>query len=239
MRQISQTVLCMLLAIVSGSGLLAAEDKPKEAPKPTQAELDAVAAIKKAGGSVMQVAQNDNRLEVAFHLADGKIGDDQVATVLFSVLLEGIKVIARHLVHKGRQCGFRQHNQFRLRRFDHVQIGIQRSRALVCAPFHGLRNIALQQGNTDRSATRRTPWQPLEGIAANPDADNDCCQALLAKTRQSNRRHLRNTANDRRGTQRKQPRNTEHADDWRKSGKRAAEQPTGRLRVADDKPGKP
>ena len=69
-----------LLATISSSMLLA-EDKPKEAPKPTQAELDAIAAVKKAGGSVIQVAQNDHRLDVSFQLADGKIGDDQIATV--------------------------------------------------------------------------------------------------------------------------------------------------------------
>lgn len=74
------SLIITLLAAVSSSTLLA-EDKPKEAPKPTQGELDATAAIKKAGGSVMQVAQNDHRLDVTFHLADGKIGDDQVATV--------------------------------------------------------------------------------------------------------------------------------------------------------------
>ncbi len=79
MRQLS--LLCMLLAAVSWSTFAAAQDKPKETPKPTQAEIDAIVAVKKAGGSVMQVAQNDHRLDVTFHLADGKIGDDQVATV--------------------------------------------------------------------------------------------------------------------------------------------------------------
>lgn len=73
-------LLCTLLAAVPSSTLWA-EDKPKEAPKPTQAESDAIAAVKKAGGSVLQVAQNDHRLDIAFHLADGKIGDEQVATV--------------------------------------------------------------------------------------------------------------------------------------------------------------
>ena len=78
MRRLS--LVFTLLAALS-SNMLLAEDKPKEAPKPTPAELEATAAIKKAGGSVMQVAQNDHRLDVTFHLADGKIGDDQVATV--------------------------------------------------------------------------------------------------------------------------------------------------------------
>ena len=73
-------LLCTLLAAVSSSTLLA-EDKPKEAVKLTQAESDAIVAVKKAGGAVLPVAQNDNRLDIAFHLADGKIGDDQVASV--------------------------------------------------------------------------------------------------------------------------------------------------------------
>ncbi|MCH7558876.1 MAG: SDR family oxidoreductase [Planctomycetes bacterium] len=43
------------------------------------AELKAIAAIKKSGGSVMEIAQNDKRLEVAFHLADGKVTDKHLA----------------------------------------------------------------------------------------------------------------------------------------------------------------
>ena len=93
-----------LLAAVSSSMLLA-EDKPKEAPKPTQAELDAIVAVKKAGGSVLQVAQNDSRLDIAFHLADGKIGDEQVASVkplgnsIFSLNLRGTEVTDKGLEH--------------------------------------------------------------------------------------------------------------------------------------------
>ncbi len=91
-----------LLAAISSSTLLA-EDKPKEAPKPTQAELDAIAAVKKAGGSVLQVAQNDNRLDIAFHLADGKIGDEQVASVkplgniIYSLNLRGTEITDKGL----------------------------------------------------------------------------------------------------------------------------------------------
>ena len=55
----------------------------KEAKAPPKvvlsaAEKAAVAAIKKLGGSVLEVAQNDGRLDVAYHLADGKIGDKQL-----------------------------------------------------------------------------------------------------------------------------------------------------------------
>ncbi|MFO0918004.1 MAG: hypothetical protein U0872_06765 [Planctomycetaceae bacterium] len=56
---------------------LSAEDKPQ----PTEAEKQAIAAIKKLGGNVMEIAQNDARLDVAFHLADSKIGDEQLALV--------------------------------------------------------------------------------------------------------------------------------------------------------------
>jgi Leucine Rich Repeat (LRR) protein len=101
MRQLS--LLCMLLAAVSWSTFAAAQDKPKETLKPTQAELDAIAAVKKAGGAVLQVAQNDARLDVAFHLADGKIGDDQVAAVkglgniLYSLNLRGTEITDKGL----------------------------------------------------------------------------------------------------------------------------------------------
>ena len=100
-------LLCTLLAVMSSSTLLAEdkpkEDKPKEAIKATQAELDAIAAVKKAGASVLQVAQNDNRLDIAFHLADGKIGDEQIATVkplgnvIYSLNLRGTEVTDKGL----------------------------------------------------------------------------------------------------------------------------------------------
>src|SRR5712691_1561523 len=105
MRRFFQAVLCMLLAAVSWSTLPAAEDKPKEAPKPTQAEVDAIAAIKKLGGAVLQVAQNDHRLDVAYHLADGKIGDDHLvpikalANLIYSLNLRGTEVTDKGLEH--------------------------------------------------------------------------------------------------------------------------------------------
>lgn len=54
-----------------------AEDKPM----PSEAEKQATAAIKKLGGLVQELAQNDARLYVAFHLADVKITDVEVALV--------------------------------------------------------------------------------------------------------------------------------------------------------------
>lgn len=103
MRRLS--LICTFLAVVSVSMLGFSEDKPKEAPKPTQAELDAMAAVKKAGAAVLQVAQNDSRLDVSFHLADGKIGDDQLASLkglgnlIFSLNLRGTEVSDKGLEH--------------------------------------------------------------------------------------------------------------------------------------------
>jgi len=48
---------------------------------PTDAEKAAMAEIKKLGGNVLEIAQNDARLDVAFHLADTKINDTHLALV--------------------------------------------------------------------------------------------------------------------------------------------------------------
>ena len=58
-------------------GLTSAQEKPA----PTDAEKAAMAEVRKAGGQVMELAQNDARLDVAFHLADGKIDDAQLASL--------------------------------------------------------------------------------------------------------------------------------------------------------------
>src|SRR5438132_263415 len=72
-RDLALAILALGLA---AQGLLA-EDKPA----PTEAEKQAIASIKKLGGNVMEIAQNDSRLDVAFYLADSKIGDEQLAAV--------------------------------------------------------------------------------------------------------------------------------------------------------------
>lgn len=60
---------------------------PQEGPPPialeplTDAEKQAVARMRELGGHVMELAQNDNRLTVAWHLADGTVGDDKLAPV--------------------------------------------------------------------------------------------------------------------------------------------------------------
>ena len=57
------------------AGVAVAQDKPA----PTDAEKAAMAEVRKLGGQVMELAQNDARLDVAYHLADGKIEDAALA----------------------------------------------------------------------------------------------------------------------------------------------------------------
>jgi len=72
----------MLLLVAAGfASPLVAQEKPAEKPMPTEAEKQAIAQIKKLGGLVLEIAQNDPRLDVAFHLADAKITDAEVALV--------------------------------------------------------------------------------------------------------------------------------------------------------------
>lgn len=59
-------------------GCLIGSTNAQEKPMPSEAEKAAIAEIKKSGGQVMELAQNDARLDVAFHLADGKIEDAQL-----------------------------------------------------------------------------------------------------------------------------------------------------------------
>ncbi|MCA8999477.1 MAG: hypothetical protein KDA80_20955, partial [Planctomycetaceae bacterium] len=60
--------------IFLGTGILSAQ----QAKGP---DGEALAAIKKLGGNVMQVAQNDPRLDVTLHLADGEVTDAALADV--------------------------------------------------------------------------------------------------------------------------------------------------------------
>ena len=88
----------MLSALV---GLSSAQEKK---PEPTDAEKAAMAEVRKAGGQVMELAQNDARLDVAFHLADGKIEDAQLAPLknlpkLAQLNVRGKEITDAGLVH--------------------------------------------------------------------------------------------------------------------------------------------
>jgi Leucine Rich Repeat (LRR) protein len=66
--------------------------KPEEKGGPSEADQKTIQAIEKLGGSVRQIAQNDDRLEVDFHLQPGSLTDDQLA-----ILKDLKKVIHLHL----------------------------------------------------------------------------------------------------------------------------------------------
>jgi hypothetical protein len=68
---------------------------------PTEAQKAAIALIKKSGGQVMELAQNDSRLDVAFHLADGKITDEQLAPLKELTQLAQLNVRGREITNAG------------------------------------------------------------------------------------------------------------------------------------------
>src|SRR5262245_46224514 len=55
------------------------KDKEKDKPKRTEAETKALEKIRKHGGLAMELAQNDNRLEVSYAMSSEKWTDDQLA----------------------------------------------------------------------------------------------------------------------------------------------------------------
>src|SRR5262245_11534795 len=66
-----------------------------QAPARSEAEKKALEAVRKAGASAMELAQSDPRIEVAYHLAEGKLTAEQLAP------LKEIKQLV-HLNLRGR-----------------------------------------------------------------------------------------------------------------------------------------
>lgn len=75
-----QWIVASLAVSAVISGMAAGEDAPKPAPavkiELTDADRGAIGKIRELGGQVLEVAQNDNRLEVSFHLSDAKVSDE-------------------------------------------------------------------------------------------------------------------------------------------------------------------
>jgi len=97
---IGMTVLGWCLALIHPSAMPAQEQKLEH----TDAEKAAMAEIKKLGGHVMELAQTDPHLEVAFHLTDGKVGDDHLKPLanmplLVAVNLRGTEITNAGLAH--------------------------------------------------------------------------------------------------------------------------------------------
>ena len=88
--------LCLVMSGFVGSVAYSEEKVP-----PTEAEKGAMAEIRKAGGQVMELAQNDARLEVAYHLADGKIEDAQLAPLKNLPKLAKLNVRGKEITDAG------------------------------------------------------------------------------------------------------------------------------------------
>src|SRR5215469_13870264 len=68
----------LLLAMI---GLLQAQ-APAPAPTPrSDAEKKAIARVQQLGGLALDLAQNDNRLEVSYLQTDGKLTDEHLAVL--------------------------------------------------------------------------------------------------------------------------------------------------------------
>jgi hypothetical protein len=88
--------ICAVLGTIS-LGLATAQEKPAR----TEAENAAIAQIKKSGGQVMELAQNDPRLDVAFHLADGKITDAELAPLAGLPQVAQLNLRGREITNAG------------------------------------------------------------------------------------------------------------------------------------------
>jgi hypothetical protein len=88
-------ILSVVGALLAGSAF-AADKQPL-----TEAQSAAVAQIKKSGGQVMELAQNDARLDVAFHLADGKITDENLVPLKSLPQIAQLNLRGREITNAG------------------------------------------------------------------------------------------------------------------------------------------
>ena len=89
--------LVAVIMLVPGSLLTGQEEEEGVTIKYSDSDKEAIQKIQDTGAAILEVAQNDNRLNVAFHLGSGEIGDEQIATVeglgfIVSLNLRGTKL---------------------------------------------------------------------------------------------------------------------------------------------------
>jgi hypothetical protein len=100
-------ILCGMPAVLAAIAALAARPAlAQDAAKVehTDAEKQAMQKVRDLGGHVMELAQNDKHLEVAYHLTDGDVTDEYLAPLanmplLVHVNLRGTKVTDAGLKH--------------------------------------------------------------------------------------------------------------------------------------------
>jgi len=99
MRNVTTTVALGLILCVAGS--LRGEDKPASTPE----EQAAIEQIRKLGGQVLEVAQNDHHLEVSYYTANTKVNDGALVPLkallgrLVGVNARGTDITDAGLVH--------------------------------------------------------------------------------------------------------------------------------------------
>jgi len=103
-------VVCFSLAIVPSTS---AQDEKGVTVQYSTADKAAVEKIRESGGAVLEVAQNDNRLNVAFHLATEDIGNDQLALVkdlgfIVSLNMRGTAVDDKGIANLGSCSGLQR-----------------------------------------------------------------------------------------------------------------------------------
>lgn len=69
----------------------------------TDADKAAVAELKKSGAQVLELAQNDNRVDVSFHLADAKIGNDHLKPLKGLKFVYSVNVRGKEIDDNGLQ----------------------------------------------------------------------------------------------------------------------------------------
>ena len=92
-----KTCSLLLLSFVAMTPLLAQE-------APSEADQKLIKAVRAVGGQAIQLAKNDARLELSFHLSDKEITDETIkilagATNVHSVNLRGTKVTDAGMAH--------------------------------------------------------------------------------------------------------------------------------------------
>jgi Leucine-rich repeat (LRR) protein len=91
--------ICTAAVLFLFTASVAAADK-----QPTEAEKKAMERIRQLGGLVLELAQNDDRLEVSYPSSDSKFGDEHVAVLknlkkLVHLNLRGLPVTDAMVVH--------------------------------------------------------------------------------------------------------------------------------------------
>ncbi len=105
----------VLLACVGVSLLVATQAWGQDEKKVeiSAAEKAALETLRKSGGTVLEIAQNDNRVEVSFHLSDAKIGDKQLEPLkglksVYSLNLRGAEVTDAGLANLSGLTGLKR-----------------------------------------------------------------------------------------------------------------------------------